>query len=99
MSKDMLDLPSIVPLSDVVGAEVVGVDISQDLLDDIFQQVLDAWYSHCVILLRGQKLSKESLIKFSARLGTPEVEAPQGARADLLSGMARSYDRLQCHRK
>lgn len=75
---------SISPLSDAVGGEITGADISRGVSDDVFQRVLDAWHQSGVILLRGQTLSKQSLVKFSARFGTPEMAAPQERELNVL---------------
>jgi taurine dioxygenase len=72
------------PLSNAVGGEITGVDISLGLPDDIFQRVLDAWHQSGVILLRDQTLSKQSLVKFSARFGVPEMAAPQERELNVL---------------
>jgi taurine dioxygenase len=59
------------PLSPAVGAEIVGVDLSQELDDQRFAQILDAWHEHLVILLRDQKLSEEDQVRFAERFGPP----------------------------
>jgi taurine dioxygenase len=46
------------PLSPALGAEIVGVDLSKDVDEQICAQLRDAWHRHLVILLRDQELSE-----------------------------------------
>jgi len=57
------------PLSPAVGAEIVGVDLREELTDDRFAQILDAWHGHLVILLRDQVLSEDDQVRFAQRFG------------------------------
>jgi len=59
------------PLSPAVGAEIIGVDLRDDIDDALAQQVLDVWHRHLVILLRGQKLSEDDQVRFAERFGPP----------------------------
>jgi len=52
-----------------LGAEVVGADLTQPLDDATFAQIRDAFYKHEVIYFRGQTLSDEDQIRFTARFG------------------------------
>jgi alpha-ketoglutarate-dependent taurine dioxygenase len=61
------------PLSPKVGAEVIGVDISQPLPDDVFKTIDDAYNHYSVLVLRGQKLTPEQQIAFSRLFGELEV--------------------------
>jgi taurine dioxygenase len=60
---------SIVPLSRYIAADVIGVDLSAPISDEVFRQIHDAWMQHMVLRFRGQNLSKESLLDFSRRFG------------------------------
>ena len=59
----------IVPTGRHVGADVIGVDLSQPLSAAVFEAVFDAWMAHHVLRFRGQTLNKEQLLEFSARFG------------------------------
>jgi alpha-ketoglutarate-dependent taurine dioxygenase len=59
------------PLSPAVGAEIIGVDLRDDIDDVLAQQLLDVWHRHLVILLRGQKLSEDDQVRFAERFGPP----------------------------
>ena len=61
------------PLSTQVGAEVIGVDISQPLPDEVFKTIDDAYNHYSVLVLRDQKLTPEQQIAFSRLFGELEV--------------------------
>jgi len=58
-----------VPLTDHIGADILSVDLSQPLRETDFQAIYDAWMAHQVLRFRGQELTKEQLLDFSARFG------------------------------
>ena len=72
------------PVSDAVGAEITGVDIA-DCSDEEFESIRDAWFKFSAILIRGQRLSDDDLIRFSRRFGAldhaPVMENGQTAVA------------------
>ncbi len=57
------------PISDVIGAEIRGVDLSRDLTPATFDAIHRAWLEHSVIVFRDQRLEDDDLIRFSRRLG------------------------------
>lgn len=59
------------PLSAALGAEIIGIDLRQEIGDDVFAQIRDAWHQNLVILLRDQKLSEEEQVRFAAKFGAP----------------------------
>ena len=59
------------PLSDAIGAEIVGVDVSKPIDAATQQKLLDAWHEHLVILLRNQKLDEDSHVRFASVFGEP----------------------------
>jgi taurine dioxygenase len=61
------------PLSPALGAEIVGVDLSEEIEDHIFEQIRDAWHRNLVILLRGQELSEADQVRFAEKFGPPAV--------------------------
>src|SRR5215470_9611000 len=61
------------PLSPALGAEIAGVDLSEEIEDHAFAQIRDAWHQHLVILLRGQELSEEDEVRFAEKFGPPAV--------------------------
>jgi taurine dioxygenase len=60
-------------LSPALGAEIVGVDLGQEIDDRTFVQIHDAWHEHLVILLRDQGLSEEDQVRFAEKFGPPAV--------------------------
>jgi len=61
------------PLSASIGAEIVGLDLSQPMSDALFAKVLDTWHQNLVILFRDQQLSEDDQVRFGARFGPPAV--------------------------
>ena len=61
------------PLSQAVGAEVGGVDLSQPIDDESFRAIRQAHLDHSVILFRDQHLTPEQHIAFSSRFGDFEI--------------------------
>jgi taurine dioxygenase len=61
------------PLSPALGAEITGVDLSEDNDERIFAQIRDAWHQNLVILLRDQRLSEEDEVRFAEKFGPPAV--------------------------
>ena len=59
------------PLSDALGAEVIGIDAT--ILDDrAFAELLDAFHDHIVLVIRGQSLTPRQQVDFSRRFGELE---------------------------
>lgn len=64
----------ITPITQAVGAEISGVDLSR-ISDAAFEQVRNAWHRHSALLFRDQRLSHDELVAFSRRFGDLD-EAP-----------------------
>ena len=63
----------IVPLSDAIGAEIRGVDLSNPLSEDVRKAVERAWYDNVILLFRDQNLSHEEQTAFGAQFGDVAV--------------------------
>ena len=63
----------IAPLSDVLGAEITGIDIARDLDEEAFGAVLDAFHRYRVLAFREQYLDPADQVSFAARFGPLEV--------------------------
>jgi taurine dioxygenase len=61
------------PLSPALGAEILGVDLREELDERAFAQIREAWHRHLVILLRDQELSETDEVRFAERFGPPAV--------------------------
>ena len=63
------------PLSGALGAEIFGIDLTQELSDATVAAVRAAWLEHCVVFFRGQTLPPERLLALAGRFGEP-IEYP-----------------------
>ena len=57
------------PLTPAIGAVISGVDISEELSDEVIKQIRAAYLDHLVIFFRDQDLSPERLVAFAKRFG------------------------------
>jgi alpha-ketoglutarate-dependent taurine dioxygenase len=57
------------PLTGVLGADIVGVDLREPLADEVWAEIRDAFADHQVILFPDQKLSHEQHTAFARGLG------------------------------
>ena len=60
---------SVVPITQYVGADIIGIDLTQPISDAQFTQIHDAWMQHHVLRFRGQDMTREQLQDFSRRFG------------------------------
>jgi taurine dioxygenase len=60
------------PLSDILAAEVIGLDLSQPLEAAARQQVFDAFIRYHVLCFRDQALTPDQQIAFTEQFGTLE---------------------------
>lgn len=63
---------SITPLSDVLGARIEGVDLSQPLQDADFRTIEAALHAHCFIMFPRQSLTAQQFHAFSKCWGRAE---------------------------
>ena len=57
------------PTGAALGADIDGVDISQELSPGVVQAIKNAWADHLVLRFRGQQLNDAQLMGFSAHFG------------------------------
>lgn len=73
---------TVTPISPVIGAEIGGVDLSQPLGNQLFQEIHDALIEHQVIFFRDQHMTLEEHKAFGRRFGDlhvhPAAPAPDG---------------------
>ena len=62
----------VAPLSDALGAEISGLDLSRPLDAAAARRIEEAWHEHLVLLFRGQDLSNEAQVRFCRRFGALE---------------------------
>ncbi len=70
---------AITPMSDVLGAEIGGVDLTRPLDDGTVAAIRRAWLDHLVVVLRGQVLSQLDQERFCQAFG--EFERVKSGRA------------------
>lgn len=61
------------PLTPAIGAEVLGINLSQPLSPQVEQQIYDALMQHLVLFFRDQDLSPQAQFEFATSFG-PSVE-------------------------
>ncbi|HSR56027.1 MAG TPA: TauD/TfdA family dioxygenase, partial [Alphaproteobacteria bacterium] len=59
----------ITPLTETIGAEITGIDVSKPLDDDDIKTINDALLEHLVLVIRDQHLSPPEQIAFAKRWG------------------------------
>lgn len=57
------------PLTDKIGMEVTGIDLSGTLPASVFDKIYEAWLDSTVLLFRDQQLTPEDHIAFTKRFG------------------------------
>src|SRR4051794_28782237 len=67
-----MERPDVRPLSPILGAEVVGLDLVQPLDAATRREVYDAFCRYQVLCFRDQRLSKDQQIAFTQQFGTLE---------------------------
>ncbi len=65
-------------LSDALGAEVIGLDVSHPFDDKIFATIHQAHLENLVLVFRGQNLTPQQQIEFSKRFGPLDAHPSQG---------------------
>jgi taurine dioxygenase len=65
----------VLPLAGAIGADITGVDLATDSIDDTIAEIRRAWLAHLVVFFRDQSLGPADFLAFARRLGTP-VEYP-----------------------
>jgi taurine dioxygenase len=57
------------PLSPALGAEIVGIDLHDDLSAATIAGIIDTWHKNLVLLFRNQSLSEADQIRFARHFG------------------------------
>ncbi len=60
-------------LAPAIGAEIIGIDLSKPMSEEVFARLLDVWHQNLVILLRDQQLTEDDQVRFGERFGPPAV--------------------------
>jgi taurine dioxygenase len=57
------------PFTEVIGAEISGIDLARPLQDSELDAIKQVWHRHLVLVFRDQALTDPQLERFSARFG------------------------------
>ena len=60
------------PLSDLMGVEITGLDLNNNLNDVLKQKLLSAITNHLIVCVKNQKLSASKLVQVSRVFGNPK---------------------------
>lgn len=61
------------PTGAALGAEITGVDLSRDLDDTTFRNIVDLWHQYEVVFFRDQRLTPEQHVRLARRFGELEL--------------------------
>lgn len=61
-------------IRDDFGLEILDIDLSQELPDSVFAQILDYFYQYSVLLFRQQSLTPQAQAALCHRFGQPKIE-------------------------
>jgi taurine dioxygenase len=56
-------------LSPALGAEIISIDLSEPMSDELFAKILHCWHDNIVVLFRDQRLSEADQVRFAERFG------------------------------
>ena len=77
------------PIAGALGAEIHGVDVN-DLSDEVFAEIQEAWHRHLVIFFRNQTMDDEQLKTFGRRFA-PLFRHPNFVAQDDQPDIVRVY--------
>jgi taurine dioxygenase len=63
----------VAPIAGAIGAEISGVDLSQDLPERTFDEIHKAFLDYKVLCFRNQNLTPEQQVAVSRCFGTPDI--------------------------
>ena len=75
---------TVIPTGAALGADIVGVDLSQPVSTDVYTQIRQAWNDHLVLRFRGQKLGDPAFLAFARLFGELD-KAPVHASKDVVN--------------
>lgn len=59
----------LIPLSENIGTEVRGIDVTAPIPNSDFERIYDAWIDSTILLFRGQSLDPRQQVAFTDRFG------------------------------
>ena len=79
--------PRIVPISQVMGAEIESVDLSAPVAEEVFLRIRAAFIQHKLLVFRNQRLSGAGIQAFAERFGPIEGHNVQGRDGRILDAV------------
>ena len=70
------------PLSENLGAEISGVKLADDISDEVFRAIYEAYLHYQVLLFPPQELPPERQVKFARRFGDVQIHVMNQYHAD-----------------
>jgi taurine dioxygenase len=70
------------PVGGALGAEIIGLDLTRPLADEVFEQVRQAWLDFEVIITRDAEIAKDDQLRFARRFGALEEVRTKTDSAD-----------------
>jgi taurine dioxygenase len=77
------------PLHREFGAEIIGVDLTQELAPSLFDEIEAAYYEYGLLLFAGQHLGPASQAALTRRFGAPKIAARKEFNDDAHPEVAR----------
>ncbi|MBL6596021.1 MAG: TauD/TfdA family dioxygenase [Candidatus Puniceispirillum sp.] len=59
----------VIPTGAALGADIVGLDLTQEIDSSVFKKVISAWDEHLVLRFRNQNLTEDQFVRFSQYFG------------------------------
>ena len=75
---------TVIPSGAALGADIVGLDLSQPIAPEVYAQVRQAWCDHLILRFRGQTLDDPTFLAFARLFGELDA-APVHAGKDVLN--------------
>jgi taurine dioxygenase len=89
-ARDRTEWPfEVAPLSDVMAAEICGLDLAQGIDDQVRDAIREAFLAYHVLCFRDQHLTGEQLVAFSKRFGPLESHINHEFRGDAIPELHR----------
>jgi taurine dioxygenase len=79
-----------IPSGKALGAEIRGLDLKHISAEE-FEAIHSAWLDHLVVLIRGQELADQDLIRFSRRFGELDWAPVQETGRRFVDGLPEIY--------
>ncbi|GAC1454585.1 MAG: TauD/TfdA family dioxygenase [Gemmatimonadaceae bacterium] len=79
------------PLSPAGGADIVGLDLREELSETVRHQLREAWHKHALLIFRGQELAEERQKRVAEIFGELSLQgrnAPKGGGINYVSNVA-----------